>query len=120
MLGRTDDPHAVEEAVWERERSHSTGFCKGFAIPHCKSAAVRTHSLVALKSRAPLQWDTLDEQPVHLVILLAVGDADSGNNHLKVLAKLARLLVDEAFRELVDKETDPQALRDFLAESIQV
>jgi len=58
--GRTKNPHMVEETVWQREQVYSTGFGHGFAMPHCKTNAVRSNSLVLLKLRAPVAWPSLD------------------------------------------------------------
>lgn len=114
VLGRTDDSRAVEEAVWQREAVYSTGFGHGFAIPHCKSNSVRFNSMVLLKSAAPIPWNSLDGRPVHVMILLAVRETNSSNAHIKVLARLARRLVDAQFRSQLEQESDPARLRDIL------
>ena len=119
VLGRTDDPRAVEESIWNRERGHSTGFGHGFAIPHCKTNALRAHSLVALKFRTPVPWEAIDGQPVRVMILLAVRESESAANHLKILAKLARLLMDETFRSRIEAEDGAQALSCFLREALE-
>lgn len=119
-VGRTDYPRAVEESVWSRERSSTTGFGHGFAIPHCKTNAIRSHSLVALKFRHPVPWNSLDGLPVRVMILLAIRESDSAINHLKTLAKLARLLMDETFRSRLEDEDGAQALSCFLHEALGV
>jgi len=111
---RLDQPRAVEEAVWEREAAYSTGFGHGFAIPHCKSAAVLSNSLVFLRLRQPVHWGSLDDQPVGVVILLAIRDADGADAHMKVFAKLARQVMHEEVRETIAKEKDSAALCAFL------
>ena len=110
VLGRTNLSPAVEEAIWRREATYSTGFGHGFAIPHCQSDAVRFNSLVVLKSRSPLAWNSLDGQPVRVVILLAIRAAQGGNAHMQVLAKLARKIMDEDFRAQIEFENDPARL----------
>jgi len=99
VAGRTDDPDRLEEVVWERESAYSTGLGHGFAIPHCRSDAINANSIAILKLRRPLDWGSLDGAPVRIVILLAVREADASNSHMQVLAKLARKLMNEAFRE---------------------
>ena len=111
ILGRTDNSLAVEAAIWRREATYSTGFGHGFAIPHCQTNAVRFNSLVLLKLKSPVAWNSLDGQPVRLVILLAIRAANSGSNaHMQVLAKLARKIMDEDFRAELEKENDPARL----------
>jgi fructose-specific PTS system IIA-like component len=111
---RLDQPREVEEAVWDRETAYSTGFGHGFAIPHCKSAAVLSNSLVFLRLRQPVHWGSLDDQPVRVVILLAIRDADGADAHMHVFAKLARQVMHEEFRETIEKEQDSTALCAFL------
>jgi fructose-specific PTS system IIA-like component len=111
VLGRTDDSLAVEDAVWRREATYSTGFGHGFAIPHCQTDAVRFNSLVLLKLKSPVAWNSLDGQPVRVVILLAIRAAQSaGTTHMQVLAKLARKIMDDDFRAELERENEPARL----------
>ena len=118
VAGRTDRPLEIEEAVWRREQIYSTGFGHGFAIPHCKSDAVRANSLVVLKLKTAVDWGSLDEKPVAVLLLLAIRESDQAAEHMKVLAALARRVMHEDFRERITREDDPAALCQFLRESI--
>jgi fructose-specific PTS system IIA-like component len=120
VMGRVRDSRAVEEAVWQREQTYTTGFGHGFAIPHCKSNAVQSHSLVLIKLRTPVPWGSLDNQPVRVVILLAIGGTDAATEHMKLLAKLARKLMDEEFRSTLEQLADSEAICGFLGKSLQV
>ena len=119
VLGRTENSRAVEEAVWQREATYSTGFGHGFAIPHCKSNDVRFNSMVVLKPRTPVAWDSLDGQPVRVMIMLAIREAGGAAAHMKVLARLARRVMDTHFRSQLEQETDPARLCGILRESFE-
>lgn len=119
VQGRTEDSRALEEAVWQREATYSTGFGHGFAIPHCKAAAVQFNSLLVLKPRQPVPWDSLDGQPVNVVILLAIREEQGNTTHMKVLAKLARKIVSRTFREQLETENNPAALCSILQKSFE-
>ncbi len=108
--GRTDRPREVEEVVWRREETYSTGFGYGFAIPHCQTDAVEASSMTVVKLRAGVDWNAIDGQPVRTVILLVVREAEQASTHLRVLASLARRLMHEEFRTEVEREQDPAAL----------
>jgi len=111
VAGRTDDPDRLEQVVWARESAYSTGLGHGFAIPHCRSDAITANSIAILKLSKPLDWGSLDGAPVRVVILLAVREADASNSHMQVLAKLARKLMNEGFRErLMQLEGIPEIL----------
>lgn len=120
VLGRTEDSRAVEEAVWRREQTYSTGFGHGFSIPHCKTNAMRFDSLVLLKLRSPVKWNSLDSQPVRVMILFAVRETNSATEHMKVFAKLARRIMEEDFRLRLENENDANALCEILHEKLEV
>lgn len=118
VTGRTDLPRDVEEAVWQREAVYSTGFGHGFAIPHCKTDAVRANSLAVLKLETPAEWGSLDGKPVRILLLLTIRQSDQATEHMRVLAALARRLMHEDFRDRLMEEQDPEALCRFLQESV--
>jgi multiphosphoryl transfer protein len=97
--GRTADPDAVEDAVWRREETYSTGIGFGVAIPHCKSGAVQSNSIAFLRPTKPFLWAEGDDEPVNMVILLAINDAAPGDEHLRIIAMLSRRLMHDEFRQ---------------------
>lgn len=107
---RTDDPHAVERAVWAREEAYSTGVGGGFAVPHCKSDALLCTSLAVVRLARPVDWDAQDGQPVSCAILLAVRASGDAREHMRRFSTLARRLVDEAFRARVLAAPDAASL----------
>ncbi|MEJ1267072.1 PTS sugar transporter subunit IIA [Pantoea ananatis] len=53
-----------------------------------------------------MEWETMDDSPVSLVILFAVKEADSGAGHIKLLAKISIALGDdEVVEALLNAET---------------
>ena len=84
--------------VMEREAEYTTGFGDGIAIPHGKSSTVLTPTLSVARCKVPVDWDAMDGQPVSLIFLLAVPEADAGTVYLKMLATLAESLMDEDTR----------------------
>ncbi|OLT49977.1 PTS mannose transporter subunit IIABC [Corynebacterium sp. CNJ-954] len=95
--GRLSETEVVEAAL-AREAQSTTAVGNGVAIPHARSAAVSVPTLAFGRLQTPVEWDAPDREPVDLVFLIAVPD-DAGKQHLKVLAKLARALMKEDFRE---------------------
>lgn len=107
--GRTDDPDRLEEAVWARESVYSTGLGHGFAVPHCKSNAVKTASMAVLRLKNAVEWHALDGNPVQMVIFLAAPESADSNAHLRVFSRLARNLMDEGFRKRLLNAQDQDA-----------
>ncbi len=85
----------IFETLLERERLGTTGVGNGIAIPHGKlSELTRLYGVFARIDR-PIDFDSIDEQPVDLVFLLLAPEA-AGADHLKALARVSRLLRDAA------------------------
>ena len=83
--------------VFARETEGMTGIGHGLAIPHGKSDSVKKTSLVIGKTKRPLEWESIDEAPVQVIILFAVKNTDANTMHIKLLQKVAMLLADESF-----------------------
>src|SRR5690606_37647559 len=107
--GRTEQPRILEEAIWEREANYSTGFGHGFAIPHCKNAAIQANSLVLLKLRQPVAWNSSDDKPVSVVILLVIRDFDGATEHMKIISTLARQIMHEDFLASIEQANNAAA-----------
>ena len=89
------DASEVIERLTERERLGSTGFGGGIAIPHAKLDGLdKVHGAVLLLAQ-PIPFDAIDEAPVDIVFML-LSPTDSGAEHLKTLARVSRLLRNEA------------------------
>lgn len=110
VAGRTAAPRQVEDAVWAREAVYSTGLGYGFAIPHCKTDAMDANSIGVLKLANPVEWGSLDGEPVRMVILLAMRESDPNNTHMRVFAALARNLMHENFRDGLMNAADPASI----------
>ncbi|MCP5366700.1 MAG: PTS IIA-like nitrogen regulatory protein PtsN [Hyphomicrobiales bacterium] len=107
---------AVFDVLMERERLGTTGVGSGIAIPHGKLASLdRLHGLFARLER-PVDFDSIDEQPVDLIFLLLAPET-AGADHLKALARVSRLLRDKTVCEKLRGTEGPEALYALLAES---
>ncbi|MDQ1350437.1 MAG: fructose system component [Acidobacteriota bacterium] len=95
--GRIENSDEVEELVWQRENDYSTGIGFGVATPHCHTTKIKNNSIAFLKLRNPIDWESLDNQPVDMVFLLAMRASDRDKEHLRILARLSRKLMDEEF-----------------------
>lgn len=88
----------IFDLLLERERLGTTGVGHGIAIPHAKMPNLdRVYGIFARLER-PVDFDAIDEQPVDLVFLLLAPE-QAGADHLKALARVSRLLRDNAVCE---------------------
>ena len=98
----------------------STGIGHGFAIPHCKSPDITANSVGVLRLKEPIDWKkTLDDEPVRILLMLAIRESNNADEHLKIFAKLARKIMHEDFRARLLTEQDPAALVAYIEESIK-
>jgi len=92
------DEMSIFDVLLEREKLGTTGVGMGIAIPHGKLPGLdRLHGMFA-RLEQPIDFEAIDEQPVDLIFLLLAPES-AGADHLKALAKVSRLLRDEAICE---------------------
>src|SRR5689334_1951713 len=96
-------------ALEDRERLNSTALGDGVAIPHGKLPGLRRVLAAFGRSRAGVDFQSLDGKPTHLFFLL-VAPEDSAGAHLKALARISRLLKDASFRDRLLEAPDAKAL----------
>jgi PTS system nitrogen regulatory IIA component len=106
LTGRNE--REILDVLTQREKLGSTAIGNGIAIPHGKLPKLeRLFGLFARLDR-PIDFEALDGQPVDLVFLLLAPES-AGADHLKALARVARLLrepnVAHMLRESRDKES---------------
>src|SRR6185312_12187816 len=105
---------AVFEVLLQREKLGSTGVGNGIAIPHGKLPKLaKLFGLFARLDR-PIDFEALDGQSVDLVFLLLAPET-AGADHLKALARVARLLRDPAVAHKLRASHDAEALYAVLA-----
>jgi nitrogen PTS system EIIA component len=107
LTGRGD--RDILEILQQREKLGSTGVGNGIAIPHGKLPKLdRLFGLFARLDR-PIDFEALDGQPVDLVFLLLAPEA-AGADHLKALARIARLLRDPDTAKRLRESRDAEAI----------
>jgi nitrogen PTS system EIIA component len=113
ITGITDT--AIYEALLQRERLGSTGIGEGIAIPHGKLPGLtRIFGLVA-RLEKPVDFEALDAQPVDVLFLLLAPEG-AGADHLKALARVARVLREPGLIERVRATRDANALYSIMTE----
>jgi PTS system nitrogen regulatory IIA component len=94
---KIDASHIVD-VLQQREKLGSTGIGEGVAIPHGKIAALEELVVAFGRSKEGIAFDSMDGKPVHLFFLLLAPENSAGQ-HLKVLAKISKMLKAGNFRK---------------------
>ncbi len=103
----------VFDSLMAREQLGSTGLGNGIAIPHGKLDGITSVRAVFARLENAIDFDAVDEQPIDLAIML-LAPTGSGADHLKALAKVARLLRSEKIITLLRETRDIDKLHDIL------
>ncbi|MBM3636558.1 MAG: PTS IIA-like nitrogen regulatory protein PtsN [Alphaproteobacteria bacterium] len=106
----------IFDALLQRERLGSTGIGNGIAIPHGKMAKLDRLYGVFARLEKPIDFESLDGEPVDLVFLLLAPEG-AGADHLKALSRVARSLRDPAIAQKLRKTKDADALFALLNQS---
>jgi nitrogen PTS system EIIA component len=106
----------VVEALLEREGLGPTGVGHGVALPHARLKELSAVRGLFIRLERPLDFDAVDRQPVDLVFGLLAPE-NSGVEHLKALALVARTMRDQNIRSKLRANTDPATLYTILTEA---
>lgn len=114
LAQRVAAPYGVEErdvleALQAREQEGSTGAGNGVAIPHAKIAGLQRTVTYFARLDEPVDYDSLDDQPVDLIFLILAPESSNGD-HLKLLARVSRAFKEAAFRDRLRGAEDASAL----------
>ena len=108
------DRNTVLEAVLAREQTRSTGIGSGIAIPHGKCKAVKELVMAVGIAHEPIDFASVDGRPVTIVLLL-VSPTDQTGPHIQALARISRLMLDEKFKEGLEKASSAEQVYELLS-----
>jgi PTS system nitrogen regulatory IIA component len=103
------------QVLLEREELGSTGIGDGIAIPHGKSQELTDIVSGFGLSKQGIEFDSLDGKPAHLFFLL-VAPENSVGTHLKMLARISRMLKNVEFRQKLLEANSRQEIYRIIAE----
>ena len=99
----------------EREEQQSTGVGGGLALPHAMLPGLEKTVLAVARTREGLDFAALDSEPVDIFFLL-LSAQDAHTEHLRVLARLVRIIAPEETLEKLRSATGPEELFQMLLE----
>ncbi len=104
------------ENLLKRENVHSTSVGRGVAIPHCRLKNVKGGVVCGfLRPEAPVDFESFDRTPSDLIFML-ISDEDRVADHLRILAKIARLCRTDTVRERLRSAKNPQEILNALCQ----
>jgi PTS system nitrogen regulatory IIA component len=117
LLAKSDasvDVATIEDGLAKREEVQSTGVGAGVAIPHAKIDSLDHIVGALLLCPDPIGFDAIDGEPVS-ILFAVLGPVRSPGEHIKTLARVSRLLRDDAFRTTLVVAADGEAAFNMIA-----
>ncbi len=108
------DSEPLLKVLLEREKLGSTGITDGIAIPHGKSKDINNILVAFGRSTAGVDFDSMDGEPTYLFFLI-LAPMNSTTIHLKVLAKISRLLKDPVLRKELNEAKDSSTIYELIS-----
>lgn len=105
-------------ALSDREALGSTGLGNGIAVPHGRFPGLKSVVAVFMKLTVPVDFDSVDDLPVDLVMML-LAPVGAGADHLKALARVARVLRTDSVAESLRRANDPARLYSILTQPLE-
>jgi PTS system nitrogen regulatory IIA component len=106
------DPAPVFRALCRREQAGSTALGDGFAIPHARIDGIERPITLFIRTRRPIAFDAPDGKPVSQMLAITVPEDGAKDDHLQLLALMARLFSEHRFRAQLDGAPDAAAVED--------
>ncbi|MEQ1768490.1 MAG: PTS sugar transporter subunit IIA [Devosia sp.] len=106
----------IFEALSDREALGSTGLGNGIAVPHGKYAPLKGVMAVFAKLEPAVDFEAVDDQPVDIVVML-LAPMGAGADHLKALARVARVLRTEIVTDALRRSHDPAKIYHILTQA---
>ncbi len=113
--GKITDIQEYEKAILNRESILSTGIGLGVAVPHAKTAHVKDFAVALGRSQAGIDYDSIDNSPVHLIFMIA-GPEDDQKTYLKILARISLIARNEDLKKQILNADGPEDIYDILKE----
>jgi len=109
------DGKAFQKAIIDREAILSTGIGLGIAVPHAKVSSVRDFTVAIGRSKAGIEWESLDGHPVTIVVMIAASDKQA-SEYTKLLAALVTRVKPDEMRRKILAAAKPEDVLALLAD----
>ncbi|MEK6635571.1 MAG: PTS sugar transporter subunit IIA [Planctomycetota bacterium] len=112
---KVTDENDLLKKVIEREKIKSTGIGGGIGIPHAQTSGVTDIIACLGVTEQGIEFNAVDGKPVHLIFLIATKER-TNSTYLGLLSRIARLFIDEPFKQRVIKSVSPSEIMNLIIE----
>ena len=104
------------EHIIKREKTGSTGFGKGVAVPHVKHEKIKKMAAAIGVSQQGVDFNALDKNPVYSIVLL-LSPTNKPDEHLQAMENIFSHLQNETFRRFLRQATTREQIEDLVKEA---
>jgi PTS system nitrogen regulatory IIA component len=101
----------IFRALRRRELSGSTGLGHGIAVPHARIVGISEPIVLLARTKLPIRFGAPDRKPVSVLFVILVPELAT-EDHLEILATVARMFGDAGFRNRVSAATESAAIHE--------
>lgn len=107
------DNEIIEQAVLAREKTRTTAFTNGAAIPHCRLPGIQSFAIALMILRQSIPWDN-EGHNVDTVMMIA-GPTENVSTHLRILANSSQLLDCSSLRDKLKQAPDTKSAHNLIS-----
>ncbi|MBN1498990.1 MAG: PTS sugar transporter subunit IIA [Spirochaetes bacterium] len=108
----------IVQSLYEREEVMSTGVGNFIAIPHCNVDFIDKVKIFLVISSEGINFDSIDGLPAKIIIILIV-PVSKKQEHVRTLASIARVLIDDNFKNELLKKTTSEEVTAYFKENLE-
>jgi fructose-specific phosphotransferase system IIA component len=99
--GRANNPEKLIQGFYNREKEFSTAVNNYIAIPHCRDENVKKATVAVIQNNTMVKWTAGEE--CNLFFALMIPAENQNQIHIRILAKLAGMIMEDQFVENIRK-----------------
>jgi len=103
------DTKQFEDAIYKREKLMSTGIGYGIAVPHAKVNGVKDFTIALGRSKAGIEYESIDDKPVNLIFMIGASDTQD-KAYIRLLSRLVLRLKDQKLLKKLQKAKDAEEM----------
>ncbi len=110
--GIVEDYDLYLKSLLEREEISPTAVGYDVGLPHGKSDTVKYPAVAFARLKNEVVWDKEEEDNAKYIFMLAIPNEAAGNEHINILVNLSKKILDDDFRETIEKATTIETILD--------
>lgn len=95
---KSEDRESLKKALFDREKSMSTGIGRNVAIPHCTTGSIEEIVIILAICENEIDFSSIDNLPVKIAVFLLVPKKKL-KQHIKTLANIAKIMSNDEVKE---------------------